>query len=189
MAGFVVVLDANVLYGIEVTDLLATMATRRLFRPHWSLQIMEEVRRNLGLRADLDPSAIERRIDRMNSALPDAQVEIPGSLIDAMPVNEKDRHVLALAVHVGAPTIVTDNLQDFPAEACGAFDVEAVSADAFVLHQVHLYLDGVLASIDTMAERRRRRPKTRLEIIDRLSAHLPTAMAAIAESADRDEAP
>ena len=36
MSGFVVVLDANVLYGIEVTDLLATMATRRLFRPHWS---------------------------------------------------------------------------------------------------------------------------------------------------------
>lgn len=35
MPGFVVVLDANVLYGIEVTDLLATMATRRLFQPHW----------------------------------------------------------------------------------------------------------------------------------------------------------
>jgi len=31
-----------------------------------------------------------------------------------MPVKAKDRHVLALAVHVGAPTIVTDNARDFP---------------------------------------------------------------------------
>lgn len=190
MPGFVVVLDANVLYGIEVTDLLATMATRRLFQPHWSSQIMEEVRRNLGLRVDLDRAAIDRRLDLMNSALPDALAEVPTSLIDAMPVNDKDRHVLALAVHVGAPTIVTDNLQDFPAEACEPFDVEAVSADTFVLHQVHLYLGDVLASIDAMAERRRRHPKTRAEIIDRLEAHLPTAMAAISRgSPDRDEVP
>lgn len=33
---------------------------------------MEEVRRNLGLRVDLDRSAIDRRLDLMNSALPDA---------------------------------------------------------------------------------------------------------------------
>lgn len=33
MAGFIVALDANVLYGIEITDLFATMATRRIFRP------------------------------------------------------------------------------------------------------------------------------------------------------------
>lgn len=44
------VLDANVLYGIEVTDLVATMATRRLFRPHWSPQILGETRRNLATR-------------------------------------------------------------------------------------------------------------------------------------------
>lgn len=114
MAGFVVVLDANVLYGIEVTDLLATMATRRLFRPHWSPQILHEVARNLRRRHDLDHGAIARRLDRLNRALPAALVEIPPSLVDAMPINEKDRHVLALAVHVGAPTIVTDNLRDFP---------------------------------------------------------------------------
>lgn len=62
MAGYVI-LDANVLYGIEVTDLFATMATRRLLRPHWSPEILDEVVRNLALRPDLEPTAIERRID------------------------------------------------------------------------------------------------------------------------------
>lgn len=38
MAGYVVVLDPNVLCGIEVTDFFATMATRRLFRQNSSWQ-------------------------------------------------------------------------------------------------------------------------------------------------------
>jgi hypothetical protein len=179
LAGYVVVLDANVLYGIEVTDLLATMATRRLFRPHWSPQILEEVRRNLGERHDLDPTAIDRRLGHLNSALPDAVTDVPQSLIEAMPVNDKDRHVLALAVQVGAPTIVTENLRDFPPEFCEPFGVEAIDTDTFVLAQVHLYRDDVLTSIDAMAQRRMRAPKTRAEIIERLSRHLPLAMAAV----------
>lgn len=108
MAGFVVVLDANVLYGIEITDLFATMATRRIFRPHWSPQILDEVHRNLARRADLEPAAIARRIEHLNRALLDALADVPPALIETMPVNEKDRHVLALAVYVGAPTIVTE---------------------------------------------------------------------------------
>jgi hypothetical protein len=61
VARFVVVLDANVLYGIALTDLMATMATRRLFRPHWSAQILDEVTRNLDRRPDLDSTAVARR--------------------------------------------------------------------------------------------------------------------------------
>jgi PIN domain len=177
VAGYVVVLDANVLYGIDVTDLMVTMATRRLFRPHWSLQILDEVARNLAKRSDLNEASIGRRIEHMNRALPDALKDAPDELIDAMPVNEKDRHVLALAVHVGAPTIVTDNLKDFPPELCEPFDVEAISADAFTLAQVHLHRADVLASIDAMAARRQRHPKTRADIIGRLRTLLPTAMA------------
>lgn len=172
-------LDANVLYGIEVTDLVATMATRRLFRPHWSPQILGEIRRNLATRPDLDPAAIDRRLDHLNRALPDALREIPPSLIEAMPVNEQDWHVLALAVDVGAPTIVTENLRDFPTDLCGSFGVEATSSDAFVLVQIHFRRDQVIASIDAMAARRRRQPKTPAEIIRRLSGHIPEAMAAL----------
>ncbi|HEX3826378.1 MAG TPA: hypothetical protein VHV82_03815 [Sporichthyaceae bacterium] len=57
MTGYVVVLDANVLYGIEVTDFFATRGTGRLFRPHWSPQILDEVQRNLARRSDLDAMA------------------------------------------------------------------------------------------------------------------------------------
>ena len=129
MAARVAVLDANVLYGIEVTDLVLTMATRRLYRPHWSPQILDEVTRNLKRRSDLDPMAIDRRITHMNRALPGALDEPPDSLISEMPVNEQDRHVLALAVHAGAPMIVTENLRDFPPRLLRRLEVEAVGVD------------------------------------------------------------
>ncbi len=173
----VVVLDANVLYGIEVTDLLLTMATEHLFRPVWSPQILDEVSRNLRLRGDLQPAAVDRRIAQMNRALPAAMDEAPEPLIDAMPVNDKDRHVLALAVHAGASVIVTENLRDFPADRINRFKVEAVGADAFVLDQVERDPGTVLASIGAMASRRRRPPRTRDEIVDVLRQRLPSAMA------------
>jgi hypothetical protein len=179
MAGFVVVLDANVLYGIEVTDLLATMATRRLFRPHWSPEILDEVVRNLTRRPDLDPQAIQRRMGYLNRALPSALVQVPPALIEAMPLNDKDKHVLALAVHVGAPTIVTDNLRDFPPDLLAPYGVEAISSDAFALAQIDLHPAEVLASVDAIAARRLRSPRTRAEIIDSLSRILPQAMDAL----------
>jgi predicted nucleic acid-binding protein len=180
MAVRVAVLDANVLYGIEVTDVLLTMATRRLYRPHWSPEILDEVARNLRLRRDLDPAAIDRRITQMNRALPGAAEAPPASLIDEMPVNDKDRHVLALAVHTGAPLIVTENLRDFPQRLLQRYEVEAVSADDFVLEHVERDPNAMNAAIEAMAVRRRRDPKTRHDIIAVLASDLPQAMAALA---------
>lgn len=179
MTGYVVVLDANVLYGIAVTDLFATMAARRLFRPHWSPQILDEVRRNLAKRPDLNPVAIGRRVDLLNGALPAALSTVPGHLIQAMPVNEKDRHVLALAVHVGAGSIVTENLRDFPTDLLEPFGVEAVSADSFALAQVGLHPEQVWSAILAMSARRRRPPRTPEEVVASLARHLPRAMDAL----------
>lgn len=165
------------LYGIETTDLLLTMATRRLFRPHWSPQILAEVARNLGERPDLDSAASKRRVDLMNTALLSANEEVPDELVTLMPVNEKDRHVLALAVKIGAQTIVTENLRDFPTELLVPYGVEALSSDSFVGGLVEDDRAAVIAAIDAMAARRLRHPKTRVDIIASLSRYLPTAMA------------
>lgn len=145
--------------------------------------VLDEVARNLAKRPELDPDAIARRIDHLNRALPGALSAAPRSLIDAMPINAKDRHVLALAVHVAAPTIVTDNLRDFPPERLEPFGIEAVSADAFALAQVDLHPDAVLACLDAMAARRRRSPRTRTELIASLGRLLPQAMAELARLA------
>ena len=89
MAPPVAVLDADVLYGIEVTDLLLTLATRRLIQVHWSTEILNEVERNLAERRDLSANAIGYRIERTNLALPDTIADAPVGLIDRMPSTRK----------------------------------------------------------------------------------------------------
>lgn len=77
---FPVVFDVDVLSGIHVTDFFLTLATDRLFRPHWSPQILDEVRRNLRKRPELDADAIDRRLQQMNLALPGALAAAPRSV-------------------------------------------------------------------------------------------------------------
>lgn len=174
-----VVVDADVLYSIETTDFFLTMATMGLFRPYWSAKILDEVRNNLAERLDLDMDKINHRLATMNVAIPDALRSVPDDVIDVMPINEKDRHVLALAVVTDVETIVTNNTKDFPKDQLDPYDVEAVNADDFALAQVDLHGHAVTAAIDAMAHRRKRPPKTREDIITRLSVELPKAMQAL----------
>lgn len=167
------VVDANVLYSIELTDLLLTFAAHRLVRVHWSSTILDEVRRNLAKRADLSPGAIAHRIDRMNRAVPGALDEPPEALIDAMPITEHDRHVLALAVHVEADTILTFNLRDFPASACEPHGVEAVDPDSFAVAVAESDPSRACAALLEIARRRTRPPMTVREPLDRLEVVLP----------------
>jgi predicted nucleic acid-binding protein len=171
------VLDANVLYGINVTDLLLTLATKGMFRPYWSPLILREVSKNLEKR--LGTAKVQSRLAQMNRALPDANQRVPVRLILAVRNHPRDRHVLALAVHVGAPTIVTNNLKDFQPRHCLPHNVQAVTPDDFVLAQVHLDVVTVVEGIDAIAARRKRAPKTRKDIIDQLSQELPDAMVAL----------
>jgi predicted nucleic acid-binding protein len=168
------VVDANVLYSIELTDLLLTLATHRLVRVHWSQTILQEVRRNLSLRPDLGEAAIEYRIDRMNRALPDASQGPPrDELIKSMPINAKDRHVLALAVHVEADSVVTFDLGDFPAAWCEPHGVEPLHPDDLLVAIAVDEPERVATVLEEMAARRRRPPMTPAALLDRLQMTIP----------------
>jgi hypothetical protein len=72
----VVVLDANVLYPIALTDFFLTLAGYGLYQPHWSTEILREVERNLiknhpGLTAD----ALRYRFTQMNRAYTGALID------------------------------------------------------------------------------------------------------------------
>jgi predicted nucleic acid-binding protein len=171
----VAVVDANVLYSIELTDLLLTVATHRLVRVCWSAAILDEVRRNLARRPDLIETAIAYRIDRMNLALPDAlQGPPPARLVESMPVNAKDRHVLALAVHVEADCVVTFDLADFPAEVCEPYGVEPLHPDELLGAIVDADPNWVAVALGELAARRRRPPMTTRQVLDRFAGSVPT---------------
>jgi predicted nucleic acid-binding protein len=174
----VAVVDANVLYSIELTDVFITLAVHRLVRVHWSDTILDEVRRNLALRADLNAAAIDYRIDRMNLALPDARHgPAPDEMIESMPINAKDRHVLALAAHVEADCVVTFDLGDFPTVPCEPLGVEPLHPDELLDALAATEPDRTIAAVREMAARRRRPPMSTAQLLDRFGATIPKFVA------------
>lgn len=128
-----VVLDACVLYPQSVRDTLLYVAQRRLFAPVWSVEIIEEVRRNL-VPARLTPEAFTRFSERMNDVWPEAMATRHVTLTteDAPGVSEKDLHVLGTAIAEHADLIVTVNVRDFSSGTCAQRGIEVYHPDRFL---------------------------------------------------------
>jgi predicted nucleic acid-binding protein len=151
---FIVVYDANVLYPNSLRDLLIRLAQAGLVEAKWTEQILDETFRNLKLnRADLDPVKLDRTRALMNRAVRDVMVTGYEPLIDALELPDPDdRHVLAAAIKARAQLIVTDDLKDFPQQKLAPWNVEALSADDFVLDLIDLNQQGVYAQVQRMAD-------------------------------------
>lgn len=72
---------------------------------------------------------------------------------------------------------MTDNVRDFPAEACQPFGIEALTPDHFLTREARLDPDGLLDAIGEIAARRQRPAMTVAEILDRLASTLPAFVA------------
>jgi len=172
-----VVLDSDVIYGINSTDLLLTLAQNGLFQAHWTERIIEDAMRNLlANRSDLARTDIARRFELMNLALPDALIEVSDALVLSMPINEDDRHVMAAATSSDASIIVTNNLRHFPEHELTPYGLQALSVDQFVAKLAQEHIEGVGDAIEMMAQRRLNPEKTTLELLDDLEVVIPSSI-------------
>jgi predicted nucleic acid-binding protein len=146
----VAVLDACVLVPSVLADTLLRCAEQELYRPVWSADILEEVRRNLP--SSVDSAAAERRIAAMRRHFPEAMVSGHERLTDQMDNHPKDRHVLAAAVVADAEVIVTANLRDFPAHVLERYAIEALHPDDFLCSLLDAAPDRVVEVIAQQAE-------------------------------------
>ncbi|TVR78284.1 MAG: PIN domain-containing protein [Saprospirales bacterium] len=109
---FTCVLDTNVIYPIEIRDLIFWFAHYDLFTPRWSKHIFEEWE-NVMKRKGIPPEEIEKRKLKAQLAFPDALVENYEPLVESLTLpDEKDRHVLAAAIKANANVIVTNNIKE-----------------------------------------------------------------------------
>lgn len=130
---FTAVYDACVLYPAPLRDLLLWLAVSGSFRARWSEQIQAEWTRSLLTKRPELASALERTVELMNHAVPDALVTGHEALITGLELPDPDdRHVLAAAIRCGAGVIVTFNLKDFPQACLDPFSIEAQHPDEFI---------------------------------------------------------
>jgi predicted nucleic acid-binding protein len=149
----VVLIDANVLYPFGVRDALLRFAEAGLFRARWSERILGEWTTALLKKRPKLEKSIESQIQEIHRAFPEALVEGYEYLEASLNLpDDDDGHVLAAAIRSGAQTIVTENLKDFPEDALAPFDIEALTADQFLVSTFDLYPSQ---AIDALRQMRR----------------------------------
>jgi predicted nucleic acid-binding protein len=136
-------------------DTLLRMAEHpRLYAPKWSVEILNEVSRNLQAKFRLAPEKVNYLLGVMTDAFPDAMVCGYESLMDSMTCHPKDRHVLAAAVRSCSDVIVTYNRKDFPPQSLDPFDIEVQSPSQFLIHILHIDSESVRRRIGRFAQDR-----------------------------------
>jgi hypothetical protein len=102
----------------------------------------------------------------MNKAVRDCLVSGYEPLLEAIELPDPDdRHVLAAAIKARAQVIVTHNLKDFPPAALEAWDMEAKSADDFILDQIDLGREAVYSAVQRIADSRQNPPATFTDVL------------------------
>lgn len=109
------------------------------------------------------------------------------NLIEAMPINSKDRHVLAAAVACKAQIIVTQNLRDFPNDVLRPFKVIAFSPDEFLTKLFLLKPDRVTEIIVEQANDLRNPPMSVAEVLATLAQHAPNFVWLVREKIDNSQ--
>lgn len=169
-APFLVVLDANVLFPFTVRDTLLRAAALGMFQAKWSEEILAEATRNLIATGRMNNEQAAHLMAAMRNAFPEAIVHDYEALVSAMPNEEKDRHVAAVAVKAGAQLIVTSNLKDFKALPEG---IDAQSPDDFLLNLLDLAPDDMLELLARQAGALQRPPVTLEDLLTGLGKTAP----------------
>ncbi len=165
---FTAALDTNVIYPIDIRDILLWFAHYDLYTPKWSNDIMNELEIVM-MKKNIPQAKIEAQIQRINNAFPDALVKNYESLIPNLLLNDpKDCHVLAAAIKANANIIVTNNLKDFPAEYLTEFGLTSTSADDFITDIIDLNQKIAVDAFNEMVNNRRNPDLDCYQVLDRL---------------------
>jgi predicted nucleic acid-binding protein len=178
------VLDACVLVPASLRDTLLRLAYDDLFTPYWSISILREVERTLITNGLASVNSAARLLHSMTIAFPQASVpsDIVERLTRSMTNQPKDRHVLAAAVAVSAPVIVTFNLKDFPSEALALTGVQVQTPDEFLIPLLEADPECVLDLLRQQAVDLVRPPMSLAQVLDNLALHAPSFVALVREA-------
>jgi len=151
---YTVVLDACVLVPMPLCDTLLRFAEEPAsYRPLWSEQILFEVGDALEKKLKRTPFQRQRRLHSMRSAFPDAEINVPIDLAEAITCipDPNDRHVVAAAISGSADAIVAFNMRHFPLECVRHYGLSCQTPDQFLVRQFHLALESALEKLDSQA--------------------------------------
>jgi predicted nucleic acid-binding protein len=178
-----VVLDACVLANFSLCDTLLRLAEPpRLFEPKWSEEIIRETTRTLELKLGWPNSLTAHLEKELRAHFSEAWISGYESLIPRMTNDEKDRHVVAAAVHSEAAIILTLNLRHFRPEHLVTWGVRALHPQSFLIEIFQQEQAVVLTKLDQQATDRGRGLS---QLLDILNATVPDFVAVVSAAISR----
>jgi len=179
-----VVLDACVLANFSLCDTLLRLAEPpRLFEPKWSEEIIRETTRTLELKLGWPTSLTVHFEKELRAHFSEAWISGYESLIPGMTNDEKDRHVVASAVHGGAAIILSLNLRHFRPEHLARWGVRALHPQSFLIEIFRQEPAMVMTKLDEQATDRGRRLS---QLLDILNATVPDFVAIVSAAISRE---
>lgn len=176
----VAVPDTCVLFPASLRDAIFLAASAQVFRMRLTDDILDELNRNLplylvkkGRTPEAASEATGRLLTKIREAFDEAIIDNHKKLIDKMPVNAKDRHVMAAAVASSAQIIVTQNLKDFPKHLLEHHNIKAQSPDDFLTDLFYDNTEGMINVIIKQSWNLRNPPHSVSEVLDTLKLHAP----------------
>ena len=124
--------------------------------PVWSVEILDEVRRNQVGKFNWDDDLADYWRREVEDAFPSASEDRYQPYVDRCANDVKDRHVLAAGISSQADSIVTFNLKHFPKAALEPWGIEAITPSTFLLSLYELRPAVVVSKIDDMSADRYR---------------------------------
>ncbi len=165
---FTCVLDTNVIYPIEIRDLILWFAHFDLFTPKWTEEIFSELERVMRDKGVTEKD-IKKRQAIMNKAFPDALVLNYQGLISSLNLPDpNDRHVLAAAIKTNANLIITSNLRDFPDAVLSKYGLAAKCPDDFLADIIDLNPAQAVKAFRALVLNRRNPDLDEYQVLDRL---------------------
>lgn len=177
---FVVVLDACTLFPASLRDTLLIGAECNIYEIRLTDEILEEVRRNLAHKRMSEENAL-KLVTTLKATFEEYIVTRHRALIESMPINKNDRHVLAAAVVSNADFIITQNLRHFPKHQLSRFGIEALSPDEFLSDLFDNEPEGMKAVLIKQAGNLHKPSMTVSEVLDVLKQHAPDFVRKIQE--------
>ncbi|HPK08881.1 MAG TPA: PIN domain-containing protein [Saprospiraceae bacterium] len=168
---FKCVLDTNVIYPIEIRDLLFWFAYYDMYTPKWSEHIFDEWK-DVMMRKGISEKEASKRVEKANLAFPDALVTNYSGLIHNLELPDvKDCHVLAAAIKTNANIIVTNNIKDFPLDYLASFGLTDKTADDFLTDIIDLDPEQAVKAFKELVFNRRNPDLDEFEILNNLRKH------------------
>ncbi|MEO8662155.1 MAG: PIN domain-containing protein, partial [Bryobacteraceae bacterium] len=171
-------INRTIIYSLCDT-LLRLAEPPRLFEPKWSEEIIRETTRTLEFKLAWPHSLTIHLEAELRAHFSESWILDYEALIPRMTNDVKDRHVLAAAVHGGAPLIVTFNLRHFQPEHLSLWGVVALHPQAFLAELFRQEREIVIAKLEQQAADRSRSVRDLLEI---LKATVPDFVAVLSDS-------